>query len=124
MRRLLFGGPGFGFPKNRSGPGLGLYTVLVRSDPGLGRSLGAETADRRRIGVRDRNLHAEPTGVKRDDFVDSLSVGMRPHVSLSIESVFVRSRKVHLRIDKVFQDAAELGSLSSTRANGFALMFP
>jgi hypothetical protein len=107
------------FRKNRSGPGLALYAVFVRSDPSLGRSLGVETADRRRIGVRDRNLYAEPTGVKRDDFVDSHSVGMRPHVGLPIELVFVNHplATVDLRVDAVFQDAAGFGESLDDRVS-------
>src|SRR6516165_11685896 len=88
MRHFLSHGPVPGFPKNRSGAGLGLYLAFVRSDPSLGRNLVVETADRRRVAVRDRNPHREPSGVKRDDFVGGLSVGMRLHVWLSIELLF------------------------------------
>ena len=107
------------FRKNRSGPGLALYAVFVRSDPSLGRSLGIETADRRRIGVRDRNLYAEPTSVKWDDFVDSHSVGMRRHVGLPIELVFVNHplATVDLPIDTVFKDAAGLGERLDDRVS-------
>ena len=83
----------------------------MRSDPGLGRGLAVETADRRRVGARDRDLYAEPASIKRDNFVDRLGVRMRSHVRLSIELVFANYAlsPIELRFDVVLQDAAGFG---------------
>jgi hypothetical protein len=82
---------------------LGLYAAFVRSYPGLGRSLGVEIADRRWVGARYRDLHAEPAGIQPDDFVDRLGVWMRSHVRLWIELVFANHAlaAIDLRFDVV-----------------------
>ena len=90
---------------------MALYAGFVHSDPGLSRGLGVETADRRRVGIRDGNLYAEPAGIEQDDFVDRLGVWVRSHVRLSIELVFANYAlsPIELRFDVVLQDAAGFG---------------
>ena len=88
-----------------------MYAGFVRNDPGLGRGLAVETANRRRVGVRDRDLYAEPASIEQDNFVDGLGVRMRPHVRLSIELVFANHAllPIDLRFDMVLQDATGFG---------------
>ena len=79
VHSLLGDGCGRGLSKNRPWLGLGLHPVLVRGDPRLSCSLGVETADCGWVGVRDGNLYAEPTNVKRHNFIDCLGVWVRSH---------------------------------------------
>ena len=104
---LLSGGHRLGPSENRSRLRLGPHAGFVRSDPGLGSGLGIETADRRRIGIRDRNLYAEATGIEQNDFVDRLGVWMRSHVRLSIELVLANHplSPIEPRLHMVLQDA-------------------
>jgi hypothetical protein len=108
---LLSGGRGLGSPENRSRSRLGLYAGFVQSDPGLSRSLGIKTADRRRVGIWDRNLYAEPASIEQDDFVGRFGVWMRSHVRLSIELVFANHAlsPIDLCFHMVLQDAAGFG---------------
>jgi hypothetical protein len=87
---------------------LGLYAGFMQSDPGLSRGLAVETADRRRVGIWDRNLYAEPAGIEQDDFVGRFGVWMRSHVRLSIELVFAHHAlsPIDLCFDMILQDAA------------------
>lgn len=67
---------------------MSLHATFMRSDPGRGRSLAVEPANRCRAGVRDRYPYAKAAGIERDDFVDRLGMWMRSHVRLSIELIF------------------------------------
>lgn len=66
-------------PKNRPWLRPSLNAAFMGSDPGFGGSLRREAADRRRAGIRDRNLHAEPASIHRNNFVQCLGVGVRSH---------------------------------------------
>ena len=111
MSTLLSGGHRLGSPKNGCRLRLGLYAGFVRSDPGLSRGLGVKTADRRRVGIRDRDLYAEPASIEQDDFIGRLGVWVRSHARLSIELVFANHAlsPIDHRFDMVLQDAAGFG---------------